>query len=113
MAPRQCGGPYDQPMPLQRIIVAFTVYGRVARLPVVITWQEGQLDGPVMVTLPIGERVRVGDQVRAIPTGPSWTADLQSPHIALLLIRDALDEIQQVTGDVPVIPGVTAPPGAP
>jgi len=100
-------------MPLQRIIVAFTVYGRVARLPVVITWQEGQLDGPFMVTLPIGERVRMGDQVWAIPSGPSWTADLQSPHIALLLIRDALDEIQQVTGDVPAIPGVTTPPGAP
>jgi hypothetical protein len=96
-------------MPLQRIIVAFTVYGRFARLPVAITWQEGPLDGPVMVTLPIGERVRMGDQVWATPSGPSWTADLQTPHVALLLIRDALDEIQQVTGDVPGIPGVTPP----
>jgi hypothetical protein len=92
--------------------MAFTVYGRIARLPVTITWQEGQLDGPVMVTQPISARVRAGDQVSATPAGPSWIADLQVPHVALLLIRDALDEIVQVTGDVPRVPGLDPPPEA-
>jgi NAD-dependent deacetylase len=41
--------------------MGFTVYGRVARLPVCVTWQEGHLDGPIMVTQPIQERVRAGD----------------------------------------------------
>jgi hypothetical protein len=86
--------------------MAFTVYGRIARLPVAVTWQEGRLDGPIMVTQPIHERVRAGDGVGATATGPWWPADLQVPHIALLLIRDALDEVTQVTGEVPEVPGL-------
>ncbi len=65
-----------------------------------------------MVTQPIDERVRAGDRVGATPTGPWWTANLQVPHIALLLIRDALDEIVHVTGDVPGVPGLDPPPEA-
>jgi hypothetical protein len=91
--------------------MAFTVYGRVARLPVVITWQEGHLDGPLMVTLPISERVRAGEPVWATPSGPWWPADTRVPHVALLLIRDVLDAIEQVTGEVPPIPGIDTPPG--
>ena len=90
--------------------MGFTVYGRVARLPVVIAWQDGHLDGPVLVTQPISERVRAGDPVWATATGPGWPADLKVPHVALLLIRDAVDEILQVTGDVPSVPGLDAPP---
>jgi hypothetical protein len=92
--------------------MAFTVYGRFAQLPVTVTWQEGVLDGPVMVTLPISERVRAGDPVWATPAGPCWPADLQVPHVALLLIRDALDAIERVTGDVPGVPGINLPPEA-
>ncbi len=92
--------------------MAFTVYGRVARLPVAISWQDGRLDGPVMVTQPIHERVRAGDRVGATPTGPWWTADLQVPHIALLLIRDAMDAIERVAGEVPRVPGLDPPPEA-
>jgi hypothetical protein len=92
--------------------MAFTVYGRVAWVPVVVTWQEGHLDGPVMVTQPIQERVRAGDAVGATATGPWWPADLQVPHVALLLIRDALDAIEHVTGEVPGVPGLDPPPEA-
>jgi hypothetical protein len=90
--------------------MAFTVYGRVAGLPVAIRWHEGHLDGPVIVTLPISERVRAGDHVWASPTGPAWLADLEVLYVAWLLIRDALDEVEQVTGEAPELPGASEPP---
>ena len=56
---------------------------------------------------------RAGDQVGTTATGPWWPANLRVPYVALLLIRDALDEIVQVKGDVPGVPGVDLSPEGP
>ena len=90
--------------------MTFSVYGHVAQLPVTVTWQDGHLDGPIMVTHRISELVRSGKPVWATPAGPSWPPDLQVPHVALLLIRDALDTLEGVVGEVPPVPGLTSPP---
>lgn len=94
--------------------VAGSFRGRVVH----VEWREPRLGvrlaGDPAAIAEVGQAVYEKRTVEATPTGPSFTAALDPPEVALVTIASVFDPTVEtfVDGDVPAVPGLDVPDGA-
>lgn len=91
--------------------MAFTVHGTIGKVPALVRWDAGALDGDGFAV----ERVQgqLGRAIGVSPTGPFYRGALGNAQRALLTITSVFDPGPVLTGDPPEplpVPGV--PDGA-
>ena len=83
----------------------FTVRGLHRDRPVVVTWDDGDLDGDATLVAELQALDGVAEPVRTMPDGSLRFVDLADPETALDTIFYVVQRIDDIEGDVPA--GVT------
>ena len=100
--------------------MSFRVSGRLRGRPVSVEWLPPPGDPPGLrwtgdgeLVTAIAETVASSRSVWSTPTGPTFIAADDPPHVALVTALFVLDEVGRfASGDVPTIPGLAVPDGA-
>lgn len=93
----------------------FTVRGILDGLPAEVTWSdeiEERLAGDTRAIVRVEELEDSEEPVAATPTGPEFVAGRDPAEVALVTMLAVFDDVAEVSGDVPEIPGTEIPAGA-
>ena len=96
----------------------FTVFARLSPSESVVhlIWNAGQLTGHPMYRECAQMLVARQEIIQVTPTGPAWTASLDTAPVALATLTAAAEifggSVERVEGDVPIYPEIDLPAGA-
>ena len=87
----------------------FTIRGRHNGRAVAVRWEAGELtcdDEGLLGLLRFADQHRI--EVSATPDGPCWPADLRVDYVALVMVVQALEHVEIVSGELPDVPAILA-----
>ena len=87
----------------------FTIKGRHNGRAVAVRWEAGELtcdDEGLLGLLRFADQHRI--EVCATPDGPCWPADLRLDYVALVMVVQALEQLETASGELPDVPAILA-----
>jgi hypothetical protein len=87
----------------------FTIKGRHNGRAVAVRWEAGELtcdDEGLLGLLRFADQHHI--EVCATPHGPCWPADLRVDYVALVMVVQALEQVETASGELPDVPAILA-----
>jgi hypothetical protein len=90
----------------------FTVTGLIDKRRFHVSIDGETISGDMIAMAQVLVLIATKEQVKGTPTSASREASLKEPYTALLTVVNAFDEVEGITGDIPISPEYSAPEGS-